>query len=154
MQAINFEEILEKIMSADSRFHPDGYFFLREALDHTQKIVAKSKKGGVRHVSGQELLSGIREYALAQFGPMAMTVLAEWGIRSCEDFGEMVFNMVENNLLAKTADDSRSDFKDGYNFQDAFRQPFLPQKKLAKTAPRPDKPIASQTHDGKMGHDN
>lgn len=135
MQAINFEEILEKIMSGDSRYHRDGYFFLREALDHTQKIVAKAKKGAVRHVSGQELLRGIREYALTQFGPMAMTVLEEWGIRSSEDFGEMVFNMVENNLLAKTADDSRADFKNGYDFEEAFRQPFLPQKKLPKSEP-------------------
>ncbi len=133
MQAIHFEEILEKILSADSRYHRDSYFFLREALDHTQKIVAKTSKGGIRHVSGQELLGGIRDYALTQFGPMALTVLDEWGIRSCEDFGEMVFNMVENNLLAKTASDTREDFKEAYNFEAAFRQPFLPRNKLPKS---------------------
>src|SRR5687767_2421698 len=99
MQSVNFEEILEKIVTADPRFHRDGYVFLREALDHTQKMVGKSKKDEIRHVSGQELLQGIREYALSQFGPMTATVLEEWGIRSCEDFGEMVFNMVANSLL-------------------------------------------------------
>jgi uncharacterized repeat protein (TIGR04138 family) len=133
MQAVNFEEILNKIVAADPRYQREGYFFLREALDYTQKMVGKSKKDEVRHVSGQELLSGIREYGLSQFGPMTLTVLEEWGIRSCEDFGEMVFNMVTNNLLAKTEKDSRDDFKDGYNFEDAFRKPFLPSPKKSST---------------------
>jgi uncharacterized repeat protein (TIGR04138 family) len=135
MHEVNFEEILTAIVEKDPRYHRDGYFFLREALDHTQKMVGKSKKDEIRHVSGQELLSGIREYGLSQFGPMTLTVLEEWGIRSCEDFGEMVFNMVTNNLLAKTDKDSRDDFKDGYNFEDAFRKPFLPQNKTARNEP-------------------
>ena len=135
MHEVNFEEILTKIVEKDPRYQREGYFFLREALDHTQKMVGKSKKDEIRHVSGQELLSGIREYGLSQFGPMTLTVLEEWGIRSCEDFGEMVFNMVTNNLLAKTDKDSRDDFKDGYNFEDAFRKPFLPQSKLPKGEP-------------------
>ncbi len=135
MQAVNFEEILENMIKGDPRYHGDAYFFLREALDHTQKLVGKSKKDEIRHVSGQELLEGIRDYALAQFGPMTTTVLEEWGIHSCEDFGEMVFNMVKNNLLAKTDKDSREDFKEGYNFNEAFRKPFLPRNKLAKSQP-------------------
>jgi uncharacterized repeat protein (TIGR04138 family) len=72
------------------------------------------------------LLAGIRDYGLQQYGPMTLIVLHEWGIRSCEDFGEIVFNMVENALLAKTDKDSREDFKGGYKFEDAFRKPFLP----------------------------
>jgi uncharacterized repeat protein (TIGR04138 family) len=70
--------------------------FVREALDHTQKSITQEKPGRVRHVTGQELLAGIRDYALTQFGPMSMMVLEEWGIRNCQDFGEIVFNMVEN----------------------------------------------------------
>ncbi|MEO7297452.1 MAG: Minf_1886 family protein [Verrucomicrobiota bacterium] len=129
MQAVNFEEILERIVAKDKRYDREGYFFLREALDHTQKMVGKAKKGEIRHVSGQQLLEGIRDYALDQFGPMSLTVLDEWGIRSCEDFGEMVFVMVENSLLAKTDTDSRADFKGGYDFDEAFRQPFVPRSK-------------------------
>lgn len=135
MQAVNFEEVLDLLVKKDPRYQRDGYFFLREALDHTQKMVGKAKKGEIHHVTGQQLLSGIRDYALSQFGPMTLTVLEEWGIRSCEDFGEMVFNMVANNLLAKTEKDSREDFKGGYDFEDAFRKPFLPQKKPAKIEP-------------------
>jgi len=53
-------------------------------------------------------------------------VLNEWGVHRCEDFGEIVFNMVEHDLLAKTSEDSRENFKGGYDFEEAFRKPFLP----------------------------
>jgi uncharacterized repeat protein (TIGR04138 family) len=143
MNTANFDEALDQIVQKDARYHRDAYLFVREALDHTQKLVNKAAKsesraateelaeGKVRHVSGQELLAGIRAYALEQFGPMTLTVLNEWGVRRSEDFGEIVFNMVENHLLAKTKKDSREDFKDGYNFDEAFRQPFLPANKTA-----------------------
>ena len=127
MQAQSFEEAIEQIVAQDPRYERDAYCFLREALDHTQRMIGKApKKNEIRHVSGQELLKGIREYALHQFGPMTSTVLEEWGIKCCEDFGEIVFNMVENKLLAKTEQDSREDFRNGYDFHDAFRKPFLP----------------------------
>ncbi|MBA4149377.1 MAG: hypothetical protein H0X66_14780 [Verrucomicrobia bacterium] len=124
MQSVHFDEVIEKIVAQDARYHRDAYTFLREGLEYTQRVICK--KGEVRHVSGLELLTGLREYALTEFGPMAITVLEEWGIRSSEDFGEMVFNMVEHNLLAKTDSDTRSDFKDGYDFSNVFRKPFLP----------------------------
>ena len=129
MQAASFEEAIEQIAVRDHRYHREAYFFLREALDHTQKMTGKPpKKNEVHHVSGQELLKGIREYALQQFGPMTLTVLDEWGVKCCEDFGEIVFNMVETKLLAKTEQDSREDFRNGYAFQEAFRKPFLPSR--------------------------
>ena len=59
---------------------------------------------------------------------MALVVLGEWGIHRCEDFGEIVFNMVEYELLAKTDKDSRDDFKGGYDFEDVFQKPFLPPR--------------------------
>ena len=129
MQAASFEEAIEQIAAQDRRYHREAYCFLREALNHTQKMTGKlPKKNEIRHVSGQELLNGIREYALQQFGPMTLTVLEEWGIKCCMDFGEIVFNMVETKLLAKTEQDSREDFRNGYDFHDAFRKPFLPSR--------------------------
>ena len=129
MQAASFEEAIEQIAARDRRYHREAYFFLREALDHTQKMIGKlPKKNEVRHVSGQELLNGIREYALQQFGPMTLSVFEEWGVTCCMDFGEIVFNMVETKLLAKTEQDSREDFRNGYDFHDAFRKPFLPSR--------------------------
>ena len=139
MQAASFEEAIEQIAAQDLRYNREAYFFLREALDHTQKMTGKlPKKNEVRHVSGQELLGGIREYALHQFGPMTSTVLEEWGIKCCEDFGEIVFNMVENKLLAKTEQDSREDFRNGYDFHDAFRKPFLPSRIASEPVAQPN----------------
>ncbi|MDB6122437.1 MAG: protein restricted to Verrucomicrobia-Planctomycetes group [Pedosphaera sp.] len=135
MQAASFEEVLEQILAKDARYQRDAYLFVREALDHTQKLVNKGAKGQIRHVSPQELLSGIREYGLETFGPMAITVFEEWGIRTCKDFGEIVFIMVEHSLLAKTERDSRADFENGYDFDEAFRKPYLPQSKTAKSLP-------------------
>jgi uncharacterized repeat protein (TIGR04138 family) len=153
MQAVDFDEVLDRILKTDFRYQRDAYLFVREALDYTQRWVTRSAGGSrrgesshppaaptkktartkagsasgrIRHVTGQQLLEGIRLYALQQFGPMALTVLEEWGVRRCEDFGEIVFNMVENRLLGKTESDSRDDFKGGYDFHEAFRQPFAP----------------------------
>ena len=145
MQVTTFEEVLEKIIDRDPRYHRDAYHFLREALDFTQKKAGKVPKDEIRHVTGQTLLVGIREYALNEFGPMTLTVFEEWGVRTCEDFGEIVFNMVESGLLAKTEEDSRADFKNGYDFAEAFRQPFLPVKR--QTTPKfADRPLPISDH--------
>jgi len=134
MQEINFDESVELILGSDTRYHRDAYGFMREALDFTQKLVGKENQGKIRHVTGGELLDGMRQYALQQFGPMTTTVFEEWGIRNCQDFGEIVFNMVENGLLAKTEKDSREDFQNGYDFTDAFRKPFWPANRLQAEA--------------------
>jgi len=136
MQEINFDEAVEKILAKDTRYSRDAYLFVREALDYTQKLVGKEARGTIRHVSGQELLDGIRKYALNQFGPMVVTVFEEWGVHNCRDFGEIVFNMVETSLLAKTDKDNRDDFNSGYDFTEAFRKPFRPsQKTFPETKP-------------------
>ena len=135
MQEVNFDEALDKILAANPRYARDAYHFLRESLDFTQKLISKENKGKVRHVTGQELLEGIRQHALQQFGPMTVTVFAEWGVCNCKDFGEMVFNMVESSLLAKTEKDSRDDFQAGYDFTDAFEKPFWPERKLKVAKP-------------------
>jgi uncharacterized repeat protein (TIGR04138 family) len=129
MQEISFEKAVDQARAKDSRYAPEAYLFLREALDYTRKLIAKDGRGRRRHVSGQELLGGIREYALEQFGPMAITVLNEWGVHTGADFGEIVFNLIDAGWLAKTKEDSKADFEGGYSFDDAFRQPFLPGDK-------------------------
>ncbi|MCX8157741.1 MAG: hypothetical protein N3J91_15070 [Verrucomicrobiae bacterium] len=133
MHKVNFDEELEKILERDPRYDREAYHFVREALEHTQKMLKGRgrTRTETRHVTGQQLLEGIRELALQQFGPMAITVFEEWGIHRCEDFGEIVFNMVEQGLLSKTKEDSRADFQGGYDFDTAFRQPFLPSSKLS-----------------------
>jgi len=142
MHEVSFEEALAKVVAKDPRYHREAYLFVREALDYTQKTIGKDSRGRIRHVRGQELLTGIREFALQQFGPMAKTLLEEWGVRTCQDFGEIVFNMVEVGWLAKTEKDSRADFESGYDFEEAFRKPFVPKAKSPLQAP-PAKPAPS-----------
>ena len=130
MHEVSFEEALAKIEAKDPRYQREAYLFVREALDHTQKTVAKDARGRIRHVTGQELLIGIRDFALQQFGPMTKMVLEEWGVRCCSDFGEIVFNMIEVKWLAKTDKDNRDDFQNGYDFTSAFCKPFWPESRL------------------------
>lgn len=144
MQQNSFDDVLDRMVEQNPRYHRDAYMFLREALDFTQKTVGKANKNKSRdgtHITGQELLNGIREYALALYGPMTITVLEEWGITSCEDFGNMVFLMIENNLLRKTEQDRREDFKNGYSFDEVFRKPFRPSTNpvTEKTLPEASK---------------
>jgi uncharacterized repeat protein (TIGR04138 family) len=133
MQEVNFDEALEKILAKDVRYQRDAYVFVREALDFSQKLIGKESRGTIRHITGQELLDGIRQFALQQFGPMAVTVFEEWGVKNCRDFGDIVFNMVEISLLAKTEKDTRDDFQNGSDFTEAFRKPFWPQSKTRET---------------------
>jgi uncharacterized repeat protein (TIGR04138 family) len=132
MQNVSFEEVVERIVDKDPRFHPDSYEFLREALDFTQQQLAGSLGLGSErhHVSGQQLLEGIRTLGLREFGPMAMTVFHAWGIVRCEDFGEIVFNLIDQRFLRRTETDCRDDFKGGYAFEEAFVHPFLPVSRL------------------------
>lgn len=120
------DELLTPILEADQRYTAEAYLFVREGLDHTVRQLEKP-----RHVNGKELLAGIREYALQEFGPVAKRVLSEWGINECIDFGNIVFNLVNHGLLGKTDEDSIEDFMDGYDFTEAFIQPFRPSNPLA-----------------------
>lgn len=115
----DFETEIKKLVEQDPRYKADVYIFVRYALDYTMKML--DIKG---HVTGQELLEGIRQFALEKFGPMAKFILNEWGVKDCRDFGNVVFNMVNNRLLGKTEEDSIDDFEDGYDFYEAFEKPY------------------------------
>jgi uncharacterized repeat protein (TIGR04138 family) len=126
----DFSAVVEQIRKEDPRFDKGAYFFVRQALDHTLKGMKKdaaARAGGV-HVSGQQLLEGIREFALEQYGPMVFALLEGWGLRRCEDFGDIVFHLVEYKVLGKTEQDRREDFAGGYDFREAFQRPFEPAR--------------------------
>jgi uncharacterized repeat protein (TIGR04138 family) len=128
MSDLDFPEIVELICKEDPRFDRKAYDFVRQGLDFTVKEIKKKDAAITRsqHVSGSELLHGLRAHALDRFGPLAKTVLNEWGVTRCADFGDIVFNLIEYNVFSKTENDRREDFADVYNFDDAFVKPFLP----------------------------
>ncbi|MGA1194706.1 MAG: Minf_1886 family protein [Kiritimatiellia bacterium] len=131
MKKSNFHETVEHLALENPKFDSNVYFFMREALDFTIKMLEKPADGAARHVTGGELLDGIRKYALQEFGPITKTVLNRWGIERCEDFGEIVFIMVEKGVLGKTDEDRQEDFTGGYDFETAFCKPFRPTRKAA-----------------------
>jgi uncharacterized repeat protein (TIGR04138 family) len=127
-----FAEIVTLICKEDGRYDRNAYEFVRRGLDHTVKELRKrdaARGEPTRHVTGTELLNGLRAYALDQFGPLSKTVLNNWGVRECRDFGEIVFNLIEYKVFSKTANDRREDFNNLYNFDDAFVRPFLPERR-------------------------
>lgn len=129
MDQQRLEAIIEGIVSQDSRYDVGAYYFLQEALEASlkrrqlEKHVAPSE-----HIGGPELLDGIRLFALEQFGPMTMTVFNEWGVKRCEDFGEIVYNLIEAGVLGKSEGEGKADFAATYHFKVAFENPFLPKK--------------------------
>ena len=133
MQDPDFAEIVGLICKEDPRFDRKAYDFVRLGLDHTVKELKKKESTRLaksRHVSGPELLEGLRAYALDQYGPLAKTVLDSWGVQRCTHFGDIVFNLIEYNVFSKTDEDRREDFSDIYTFDEAFVKPFLPAKPL------------------------
>ena len=131
MQDLEFTEIVGLICKEDTRFDRKAYTFVRQALDHTVKELKRKnpeRTGKSQHVTGAELLQGIRAHALEQFGPLTKTVLNSWGITRCADFGDIVFNLIEYNVFSKTDSDRREDFSDLYDFDEAFVKPFAPAR--------------------------
>lgn len=109
------------------RYAEAAYFFVLEALDFTIFLESRdrvSSESGetntVRHISPQELLKGLRNYAQEEFGPLAPYAFRSWGVRCTEDFGALVFQMCEAGLLNKTEQDRPKDFADGFDFNKAF----------------------------------
>jgi uncharacterized repeat protein (TIGR04138 family) len=123
---------LAEVVRKDPRYAYEAYEFVFAALHHTQKLLGRQPREQPteetaelhHHVSGKELLQGIRELALREFGLMARTVFRIWGIQRTDDFGEIVFNLVESNLMSKTTEDCREDFQAVFDLDKALVQDY------------------------------
>lgn len=129
MRKSDFDEVVLQIIQEDSRYAEEAYIFVREGLDHTLKSLKRTGQATVnRHVSGHELLEGLRDYTIKEFGPTGRMVLEDWGIHSSEDFGHVVFNLVNHGVLGKSENDKLEDFMGAFCFEDAFDTPFMPSE--------------------------
>lgn len=113
---------LDELVRRDPRYAYEAYEFVYAALRHTQRILdreppaeTEQAREGDYHVTGAQLLEGVRDLALREFGLMARTVFRTWGINNTADVGEIVFNLVAADLMKKTTEDSRDDFRDVYD---------------------------------------
>jgi uncharacterized repeat protein (TIGR04138 family) len=121
---------LEEIVRRDPRFAYEAYEFVFASLAHTQQLLDRVPPSeGTRpdqdyHVSGRELVHGIRDLAVREFGFMARTVFRMWGIDRTADFGDIVFNLIEAGLMSKTAQDDRRHFQDVFDLDEALVNQF------------------------------
>ncbi len=117
------EDRIQDVRVRDHRFSRNAYYFVLDALDYTMSRLGKDQLTGEdRHVGGRELLHYVQDFAAEQFGPMAPLVFEQWGIRGSEDFGEIVFNLIDAELLSRRPTDSRLDFCDGFDFRATFAE--------------------------------
>ena len=108
----------KQISPAQPKYHPAAYEFVDHALRFTQKKL--SKPADDAHITGRQLLEGLRELALKEFGMMTILVFRRWGITGTEDIGRIVWEMIESKDMHKTDRDRLSDFADVYDFEEAF----------------------------------
>ncbi len=125
MQKLDFAEAVAVLTEGDLRYHADAYFFLRDGLDHAVKL-RKRQHGQSGHVTGQQMCEGLRQLAIKAFGPMVPMVFDYWGIRKTDDFGEMVWKLIDLGVFGRTESDAREDFKNVFSFREAFEEPYRP----------------------------
>lgn len=115
------EEKIQLVRRRDRRFSRHAYYFVLDALDYTMSRLGRDALTGEdRHIGGRELLIGIEDHAAEQFGPMAPLVFERWGVRASGDFGEIVFNLIDADLLTRRPTDSRLDFLGDGDFRETF----------------------------------
>ncbi len=113
-----------RAVERETRYHPNAYQFVYQALRFTQQSLNRAVTPGAEteeaHISGGELLEGIRALAVNQFGLMTRIVFRRWGVRTTDDFGQIVFELVERGEMSKTDRDQPRDFSDVYDFDEVF----------------------------------
>ena len=143
MSTAGGKKSIEDIIRADGRYPPEAFeFLLKEGLAHAVREVYDSpgRQGGegshgapigqakrsaipdgpARHVTGRQLCLALRDEAIEKWGMLAAVVLAKWNIRSTLDFGNMVYLLIEHGMMQKTEEDSVEDFRDVFDFAEAF----------------------------------
>ena len=114
-------ERFERAVRTDGRYAPEAFEFLQRGLEYATRIKHGERAvGRARHVSGQELCEALRRLALEMWGPLAREVLRRWNINNTRDFGEMVYLMIDLELMGKQDADDITDFDHVYDFTTAF----------------------------------
>ncbi len=127
------------VVAKTTRYPLDAFLFVQRGLDFTVTRLHGELDDDAyfdaddiessRHVSGQDLCQGLRDFAIKEYGLLARTVLRRWSINTCRDFGEIVFAMVDGGLMRKTDDDSIHDFNNVFDFASAFEPALMLGKK-------------------------
>ena len=150
MAHLTMDQAIAKLREENPRYAAAAYHFIRRALDFSLRKLKRQDADRPAHVSGKELLEGFRDLALEEYGPLAKTVLEDWGITKCSEVGEIVFQLVGMGVLGKNENDVIEDFEELWSFAEAFDVPFLPQGAEAPSKPR-SKPRTASPARAKTG---
>lgn len=118
--------LVKAVAKADGRYHVDAYLFVLEALNVV--LERRRRQGAQGHVDGGQVLDGVKELGLEKFGYLAAVVLESWGVRTPRQVGDLIFNLVEADILSKQESDRREDFAQPWTFEDFFESHVLPGK--------------------------
>jgi uncharacterized repeat protein (TIGR04138 family) len=119
-------------VTRSSSYHPNAFKFVYSALRFTQEQLGRDRRSEVSgHITGPELLEGLRKLALQHFGMLSISVFRNWGVTSTADFGHIVFEMIEAGEMRRTPHDQLSDFFDIYDFEKAFGVDYAPDTTAA-----------------------
>jgi uncharacterized repeat protein (TIGR04138 family) len=121
------ERTLEQVVADVGLYPADAFEFVQQGLGFTVQQTHGEDPPHVdpsrpvsRHVSGQQLCEGLRDFALAQWGLLARAVLRRWNVTSTLDFGRIVFALIDAGQMQKTDEDTLDDFRSVYDFRTAF----------------------------------
>ncbi|MGJ8676263.1 MAG: Minf_1886 family protein [Akkermansiaceae bacterium] len=131
MQPTQYMDAIQSIISKNTRYDVAAYYFLKDALDFTVKKAAEDNNGEHRHVSAKELAEGFSDYAVDNFGPMASTMMSEWGIHQTLDIGNMVFLLIEEGVFGKQESDTLEEFDQVFQLMDVLDSPYAPSKAVS-----------------------
>ncbi len=121
------EQPIRALALRDGRYSPHAFRFLFESLELAIRLAGKEDaQGPARHLSGQEVLAGMRAHGKDLFGPLAAQVWRSWGVRTTLDWGRIVFLLVDQGLLNRRDTDTIEEFRDGFDFDEAFVHGYRP----------------------------
>jgi uncharacterized repeat protein (TIGR04138 family) len=113
---LSFPDPFSDVAEHDPRYSKEAFWFVRDGVDHAVTSLSRSS----RHVTAKELLDALRSLAVERYGSDAREQLRFWGVASCEDFGEIVFTLIDHGIFGKRPEDKKEDFSNGYDFASAF----------------------------------
>ena len=124
---MTFDPKLAAVVHNDPRYAYEAYEFVFHAIGVTHRVLGKEppREGEDRHQ--RSITSAVRscsrgsgKLALAEFGMLAKTVFRIWGVKKTDDWGNIVFNLIEAELMNKTSEDRLDDFHAVYDFDKAL----------------------------------
>lgn len=124
------------IVREDARYPTEAYELVVDALRAAAKRRRRTPRSPrIGRLDAAGVLDAVRDFALDEYGPMALTLLGSWNVRACRDLGEVVYNLADRGVIALEANDRREDFLGGFDFEEAFRRPFEPERPMRSPAP-------------------